>query len=134
MYLRRLNREEQENFLELAYCAANYNDNFAKEQKGLINEYRNEMLLDKDEYQIQEKELNDILDFFADSAKEVKNAVFLEIMALILSDDIYCDLEQEIVAMIEDRLEISEGKHDQAVQWVKDMQELYGRAEAFVSG
>ena len=134
MYLRRLNREEQENFLELAYSAANYNDNFAKEQKGLINEYRNEMLLDKDEYQIQEKELNDILDFFADSAKEVKNAVFLEIMALILSDDIYCDLEQEIVAIIEDRLEISEGKHDQAVQWVKDMQELYGRAEAFVSG
>ena len=134
MYLRRLNREEQNNFLELAYCAANYNDKFAEEQKGLINEYRTEMLLDEEEYEIQEKELDDILDFFEDSSEEIKNAVFLEIVALILSDNIYDDKEQEIISIIEDNLEISEGKHDEAVRWVEDMQELYGRAEAFVSG
>jgi len=134
MYLRRLNREEQNNFLELAYCAANYNDKFADEQKGLINEYRTEMLLDEDEYEIQEKEIDNILNFFEDSSEEIKNAVFLEIIALILSDNIYDDKEQEVISIIEEHLEISEGKHDEAVKWVEDMQELYGRAEAFVSG
>ncbi|MGM0410282.1 MAG: hypothetical protein ACQEQF_05905 [Bacillota bacterium] len=133
MYLRKLNREEQKNFLELAYCAANYNDKFADEQKGLINEYRTEMLLDENEYKVQEKKLKDILDFFKGSSKTIKNAVFLEIMALILSDNIYDKKEQEVISIIRDYLEIAGGKHDKAVQWVKDMQDLYGRAEIFVN-
>lgn len=133
MYLRILNREEQKNFLELAYCAANYNEKFSDEQENLINEYRNEISLEKEEYKIQEKELKDILNSFKDCSQKKKNAIFLEIMALILSDNIYDDKEHEIISRIQDSLDIVEGKHDEAVDWVKNMQELYERAESFIN-
>lgn len=134
MYLRELNREEQKYFLELAYCAANYNDIFAEEQKGLIKEYRTEMLLDEEEYKLNELDLNDILNFFEDSSQKTKNAIFLEIMALILSDNRYDEKEREVISTIKDRLNILDEKHDKAVQWVEDMQNIYMRAEEFVNG
>ena len=133
MYLRILDREEQKNFLELAYCAANYNQKFSDEQENLINEYRDEISLGREEYEIQEKELEDILNSFTDCSQKKKNAIFLEIMALILSDNIYDEKEREVIFIIANHLNIEEDQHDEAVGWVKDMQELYERSENFIN-
>lgn len=133
MYLRDLNLKEKKNFLELAYFVANYNQKFADEQKQLINEYRAEMFLSQDEYEIKGKEINEILDFFKDDSTQTKNAIFLEIMSLILSDDIYDEKEREVVAMIEDKFEITKEEHDEAVSILEGINDIYRRAEKFIN-
>lgn len=133
MYLRDLNLKEKKNFLELAYFVANYNQKFANEQKQLINEYRAEMFLPEDEYEIKGKEINDILDFFKDDSTQTKNAIFLEIMSLILSDNIYDEKEREVVAMIEDEFEITKEEHDEAVSILEGINDIYRRAEEFIN-
>ena len=133
MYLSKLNEKEQEYFLELAYYVSNYNDKFADEQKMLINQYRDEMLLFEENYQIRELDLEKILDVFKESSDENKNAIFLEIMAVILSDNVYDKKEKEVISIIEKELNIPTEKHDLAVNWVKDMQNLYNRADSFIS-
>lgn len=132
MYLDRLNEEEAKEFLELSYYAANYNNKFADEQKLLIDEYRVELLLPKDEYKIQEKDLNDILSKFKNSDEEIKKVVFLEIMALILSDNIYDEKEREIISKIGETLGITREEHDFARDWVNNMQDLYISSEKFI--
>jgi hypothetical protein len=134
MYLSKLNEKEQEYFLELAYYVSNYNDKFADEQKLLINQYRDEMLLFEENYQIEKLDLEEILNVFKESSEENKNAIFLEIMSLILSDNVYDKKEKEVISIIEEELNIPSENHDLAVDWVKDMQDLYSRADSFING
>ena len=132
MYLSRLGKKEKENFLELAYYAANYNEILSDEEKTLIEEYRKEMLLTENDYEIKDKDINQLLDFFNNRTQTTKNIVFLEILSLLLSDTIYDEEEKKFISLLQDSLNISEKNHDKIINWVYEIQELYSWSENFI--
>jgi len=133
MYLNRLNKEEQKNYLELAHLAANYNENFANEQKELIRAYRKEMLLTRDDYEIKDKSYDDIINFYKKCSKEERNIVFIEIVSLILSDNNYDEKEKEVIDKIRRDFSISEKKHDELVNKINTLNDTYNYFENFIN-
>ncbi len=133
MFLHLLEGEEKENFLELAYIVANYNDDFAEEQKALISQYRIELGLFEDVYKITNKKLADILNSFNNSRNEIKNAVFVEIMALIYSDGVYDELEREIASKIMENLDISKEKCSEVIMWIQEIRDLYSKGNNLIN-
>lgn len=134
MFLHQLNRNEKELFLELAYVVAKCDGNIGEEENDIIQTYRKEMMFDKDEYQLKDLAIDDILTGLKNSKNQVKNAVFIEIMAIVLADDIYHEKEKELVSIIKRHLDISTQTHDLIVKWILDMKSLYERANIIING
>jgi|Wag4MinimDraft_9_1082661.scaffolds.fasta_scaffold00140_4 hypothetical protein len=134
MFLDLLETKEQEKFLELAYFVANYNDDFAEEQKQLINEYRKEMLLTEDEYQIKGKEEKNIIKDFSKYEEDKKKMIYIETISLLLSDNKFDKKEKEIAEYIKNEFNLSQSFYDKAFTWVKDMFDLYNRVDDLVYG
>jgi hypothetical protein len=134
MFLDLLETKEQEKFLELAYFVANYNDDFAEEQQQLINEYRKEMLLTEDEYQIKGKEEKNIIKDFSKYEEDKKKMIYIETISLLLSDNKFDEKEKEIAEYIKNEFDLSQTFYDKAFNWVKDMFELYNRVDDLVYG
>ncbi|MFW5794832.1 MAG: hypothetical protein ACOCV1_05045 [Bacillota bacterium] len=134
MFLDLLENKEQEKFLELAYFVANYNDDFAEEQQQLINEYRKEMLLTEDEYQIKGKEEKNIIKDFSKYEEDKKKMIYIETISLLLSDNKFDKKEKEIAEYIKNEFDLSQNFYDKAFNWVKDMFDLYNRVDDLVYG
>jgi tellurite resistance protein len=132
MFLNLLDGAEKENFLELANFVANYNNDFAGEQQAMINQFRRELGLDEKQYKLVNKTIEVILESFNTSKKEVKNAVFTEIMALIISDGVYDKKEEFIATQIRKHLSISDSKYEEIITWIKDIKSLYSKGYELV--
>ncbi len=127
MYLNRLKQKEKENFLELAYYIANIDDDFAQEEENLIFTYRKEMELE--DYEAKGIDFKQILNYFSNKNKEVKNIVFIESFALILADFSYDEEEEKFVNKMKETFAFSNKKKDELCQWVKDVIETYKKGE-----
>ncbi|MGW9607850.1 hypothetical protein, partial [Heyndrickxia sporothermodurans] len=82
MFLRELNQEEKEAFLELAYLIAKIDKNQSIFENSILNKFKTEMGIDK--YSIKGSDIEDILKVFEND--RTKNIVLVEILRLIFSD------------------------------------------------
>ncbi len=129
MYLERLNRREKEMIIELAFHGANYNKDFSKPQQNLIENYKREM--DLAYYRIEEKEFEDIVSVFDNDV--IRNTVFLEIFALILSDNKFDNEEQDFIKKLQTSFSISDAKRDKFQQWIQDFIKLFAQGQELIN-
>lgn len=133
MYLGRLNDEQKNLFLDLCIHGANSNDDFADDEKEMVNAYCAEMQISV--RYTEETDLDSCIDRLIQiSSKEEIRAILIEITALILADDI-CD-EQEEVFMQKFIIKagISNDEYKRVFEMLARLSMLYKELNNFVSG
>lgn len=134
MFLYMLNQKEKEGFLDLAFAISTYDGEFAPEEKGMIEQYRKETGLDSNEYSINKKiEIENILKVFSDSEKTVKNAIFIEILGLVLCDQNFSEKEKLVIREVMEKLRIPEKQFELTVEWINDLNKVYQRANELIN-
>ena len=123
MFLERLDKDERESLIELAYYAANYNKKFTIEQQHIIDNFKKELNLPY--YKIKGLKLSEIV---ANFKLKNKNLLFLEVYTLILADKQYDTDEQDFIMKLQKELNISEQKKEKIEQWIIDFIEIHNRA------
>lgn len=103
MFLGKLNQEEKANFLELVYKIANIDQNYADEEKELIDAYKIEMGLSE---VTNKKNIHQLVDFFSRTSIEVQKIVWFELINLICADAVIADEEQDIINMINEKFQL----------------------------
>ncbi len=84
MFLNQLNQEQKVAFLHIAHHFAWSNNNFSEDEERIIKAYTYEMNIDDIDFNKNNFNLDEALNAFKD--KESQKIVFLETMALALSD------------------------------------------------
>jgi hypothetical protein len=120
MFLNQLNEEQKENFLELAYYAANINNDFAEEQKQMLDSYKLETSMTS--YVIQEKKIDEIVAPFTDTKS--KKIALLEAIAILYSDKKITPEESDLMDQFTTLFSSSQEDIDFIKKWV----ELYFEA------
>ena len=108
MFLNRLNETTNESFLKLCVHASLSNGNFAEEEKEILFAYCREMNVQENIPDTPEtfEELVKIIS--SETSNEEKNIFILEILALIKSDGIYDEKEQEFMKKLANGLGVSD--------------------------
>ena len=97
MFLNQLNESNKENFLKLCVYASLANGVFAKEEKDTLYAYCREMDVEEHIPETAETLEEIIKTINENTQKSEKNIIILEILALVKSDNIFDDKEQEFM-------------------------------------
>lgn len=133
MFLDKLSDEKKEMFLQLSIHAAMSNDDFAEEQKVVIESYCEE--LGMKDYKIElHSDLKTLLEEIkASSSKKEKHIIVFEIASVILSDYNYDTIEQEFMNSLNEILEIPEETLEKMIELINNLMEVYeGIAEVIL--
>lgn len=125
MYLQQLNQSEKENFLELAYLFADIDNEFADEEKLQILQYRYEMHLHEDDYNIKGKNIDIILQELSESEDNIKKIITFELVGLALSDKNLRVQEIEMLKQVRTYFNISEETFTKMQNKIEELQKLY---------
>ncbi|PTY82034.1 hypothetical protein [Heyndrickxia sporothermodurans] len=120
MFLRELNQEEKEAFLELAYLISKIDKNQTIFENSIINKFKTEMGIDK--YSIKGSDIEDILKVFEND--RTKNIVLVEILRLIFSDGVFHDFERESIQLIKKHFGFDKDDFQSLRDWVLKIKEL----------
>lgn len=132
MYLNKLNNEQKELFLDLSIHAAMANDDFADEEKETIKQYCSEMnIAERFDAKFSNDEVVEKLT--AISSKQEMRIVFMEIMALVLSDNIFDDQEQAFVKKVAAAAQVTDEEKDRIVDTVQELYVVYGNIARFIN-
>lgn len=123
MFLRPLNDEQKELFLDLALAAASANDVFEDEEKALLAAYADEMSIDvskTSEMPVEEicRKLKAI-----SNSKEL-NEISFEIVGMMMSDNEYDDEEKDFISKMAEIFEIPMSRIDEMSNCVNAYSEL----------
>lgn len=123
MFLRPLNNEQKELFLNLALAAASANDVLEKSEKTLLAVYADEMDVDVNKAsQMSVEEICNKLKTISNS-KEL-NQISFEIVGMMLSDNEYDDDEKEFVSKMAEIFEIPMSRINEMYKLVNAYSEL----------
>lgn len=123
MFLRPLNNEQKELFLNLALAAASANDVLEKSEKTLLAAYADEMDIDVNKAsQMSVEEICNKLKTISNS-KEL-NQISFEIIGMMLSDNEYDDDEKEFVSKMAEIFEIPMSRINEMYKLVNAYSEL----------
>ena len=108
MFLKELNKEESVCFLNLVSIFAKVDNEFAKEEKILVDEY-------KEELGISDKEINvieydKIIEILKNSSDRARIIVYFELVGLALVDGNYESQEVDFLEQVANELKISRSK------------------------
>jgi hypothetical protein len=132
MYLNRLDKEKQELFLELALHAAWEGEDFAREEKQLIDIYCSEMNLPKSDYKKKMK-LEEVLERLREKcSKTEKNIILIEITALVMCDEVYDSGEQEFMQKVIDVFGFDDDKLQKTMAAVRELTKCYAALNEIV--
>lgn len=120
MFLTKLQQEEKEAFLELAYLMANVDGKFSVFENPVIAKYQEEMEL-KD-YKIKGLAIDDILKVFKEERS--KHIVLTEILRLVYSDGIIHETELESITLIKEHFGFDKDKFANFKDWIEGIKEL----------
>jgi hypothetical protein len=132
MYLNKLNSEQKELFLDLCIHASMSNNNFAAEEKATIEAYCVEMQISPVRYTAKttvEEAVNRMLEI---STEEELRIVLLEISALIISDHVYDEREQEFMNSLAAKIGVSENRLGEMLDCLKELTGVYNKINALV--
>ena len=134
MYLNRLSTEQKELFLDLCIHAAMANNNFAVEEKDMIDQYCLEMQLAQPRYTAV-KDTNAVIDELKKiSTPQEMKMILLEITGLILSDNIYDDDEQKFMNSFAESIGVDKSCLNDMVASLNELKKLYLRIDSLVMG
>jgi hypothetical protein len=120
MFLTKLQQEEKEAFLELAYLMATIDGKFSVFENPVITKYQKEMELEG--YKIKGLAIDDILKVFKEERS--KHIVLTEILRLVYSDGIVHENEQESITLIKKHFGFDANKYATFKDWIVGIKEL----------
>ena len=122
MFLNMLNEREGKEFLELATIAMHADGVVDAREQAIMKEYRKELeLMD---YDIQNKEYDEIVAYFKGCAKKVKRAVIIELAGILDSDGEIDDAEQNWIMKLGNDWSFRETETRRMVRWTQDFNDL----------
>ena len=104
MFLNELKKDESIAFLELVNQVANVDEVFAKEERELIEDYKEELKLP--DYEIQNMSYEEIMKVLSKATVRTKRIIYFEVLGLALIDGEYEAREVEFLEKIEGDLGI----------------------------
>lgn len=120
MFLTKLQQEEKEAFLELAYLMATVDGKFSVFENPIIMKYQQEMELE--DYKIKGRAIGDILKVFKEERS--KHIVLTEILRLVYSDGIVHETELESIRLIKEHFGFDANKYANFKDWIEGIKEL----------
>lgn len=120
MFLTKLQQEEKEAFLELAYLMATIDGKFSVFENPVIGKYQQEM--DLEDYKIKGLAINDILKVFKEERS--KHIVLIEILRIVYSDGIVHENEQNSIRLIKEHFGFDANKYATFKDWIVGIKEL----------
>lgn len=120
MFLTKLQQEEKEAFLELAYLMATIDGKFSVFENPVIVKYQKEM--DLEDYKIKGLAIDDILKVFIEERS--KHIVLTEILRLVYSDGIVHENEQKSISLIKEHFGFDSNKYANFKDWIVAIKEL----------
>ena len=120
MFLTKLQQEEKEAFLELAYLMATIDGKFSVFENPVIVKYQKEM--DLEDYKIKGLAIDDILKVFRDERS--KHIALIEILRLVYSDGIVHENEQKSITLIKEYFGFDANKYATFKDWIVGIKEF----------
>jgi len=118
MFLSFLNQKERENYLELANYVAKSDSNVDDSEVNWIEKVKKE--IDLENYEIQEKPFDDIMNELDSASFISKTSILLDIMNLVMADFDYKHEEQKVIKKIREKWNIDDEQYNSILFWLKD--------------
>ena len=134
VFLDLLSLNEKKTFIGLAYHAAISNGVIDKFEKEMISKYYLEMGFKESENPITKIPLKTLLSEFSKSSDIVKRVVYIEILAVCLSDGLFEKGEQIFMNIILNEFELSEVFKKSSKEWVQEMFTLVSEGNDLING
>ncbi len=123
MYLNMLSKQEQTDFLELAFYAIGVDGIHTQEEQDVFDSYTYEcQLLD---YKIsKQKDIKTVINNLRSSPQRVKKIVLIELLGILLADNKFCDNEQKFIKDLAKEFDIQELEFGNIYKWVQAMNKI----------
>lgn len=132
MYLDLLNKDEQQNFLELARYSMGVNGEQKKEEEEILLGYKFECQLV--EYKAnRQDEIEKIITTLSASTKKVKKIILIEILGIFKADGEICNKEIEFLNKLSQEFNIEEYEVKRIKRWVEAMNDIVQEGYELIS-
>ena len=132
MYLNLLNKDEQQNFLELARYSMGVNGEQKKEEEEILLGYKFECQLV--EYKAnRQDEIEKIITTLSASTKKVKKIILIEILGIFQADGEICNKETEFLNKLSQEFNIEEYEVKRIKRWVEAMNDIVQEGYELIS-
>lgn len=122
MFLSILTAEQKQYFLELAHLAMNIDGHACENEKAALQNFKLECeLID---YQLQNKSLEEVLEFFQDERPAAQKSVLIELFGLLFADGDICDAEEKLIMQIAEAWNLSLAQLRRLRRWVQDFNDV----------
>ena len=123
MFLKELNKNEAICFLYLVSFFAKVDNKFAKEEKVLLEEYKEELeLLDEE---IKPMEYEDVIKLLKDSSDRARNIIYFELVGLALVDGEYEVEEIDFLEKVSSEFDVSRSKKIAIANYFYNFTDVY---------
>ena len=123
MFLKELNKDESICFLNLVSIFSKVDNKFVKEEKVLVDEYREELEIYNEE--IKTMEYNEIINILKNSSDKAKKIIYFELVGLALVDGEYEDEEIDFLEKVSSELNISRAKKFAIANYFYNFKDVY---------
>lgn len=123
MFLDVLSKEDKLNFVELAYLIVKCDEEFADEEREVINNYLIETGIK--EIPNTEKSLDELMEYFSNRDENIRKIILFEGYGLVLADDKISEQEKEIVDKLTRMANLEEEKSRKIKKLVIDLKKIY---------
>lgn len=123
MFLKELNKDESMCFLNLVSIFAKVDNKFAKEEKVLVDEYREELGIYSEE--IKTMEYDEIIKILKKSSDKAKKIIYFELVGLALVDGEYEDEEVDFLEKISAEFNITRAKKFAIANYFYNFKDVY---------
>lgn len=123
MFLRELNKEESVCFLNLVSIFAKVDNKFAKEERVLVDEYKEELGIHDEEIKVME--YDEIIKSLDNSSDKAKKIIYFELVGLALVDGEYEDEEIDFLEKIAVEFKISRAKRIAIANYFYNFTDVY---------
>ena len=133
MFLSLLNKKEMLKFLDLAIYMVDIDGEPTQYEKRILNKMIAELDEIKDEYSFRLTDsVENTIDFFAHTNKDVKNVVYLNLVIISMEDDLYNTSELLFLEKIQKKFDISAEKRRELISIVYAERDLREKANRII--
>lgn len=123
MFLKELNKEESTAFLNLVSIFADVDNKFAKEEKVLLEEYKEELEISDSELYLMK--YDEVLDLIKKSNDRSKSIIYFELVGLALVDGEYEEEEIDFLERLAYELNIPRSKKITIANYFYNFKDVY---------
>ena len=129
MYLSLLNQKETLKFLDLAIYMVDIDGEPTEIEKNILEKMFREVGYVVSEYSFQFSDsIEETVDFFVHSNRVVKNVVFLNLVKISLTDDLYNTTEHVFLEKIQEKFDITPERRRELMSLVYEERDLRERS------